>query len=226
MKQYNGEKAIISLTSWKGRIKSVSKTIFSLLQNCPGFHIVIVLSEDEFPRKENELPDDLMTIINSDLIELIWVKQNYKCFKKILFTMQKYPDVPIITADDGLIYIQNYAEKLYKNWLEDKTSIIVKEKWSNYGFSWGVGGQGIIFPPGCFNKFTKFTDFILRTNHDDGLYGALAKKFNIKVKQAHVIKKQERVYYELIEGIRTGMGTHYPKMYNDKDIPKIYEEIK
>jgi hypothetical protein len=34
-KKYNGEKAIISLTSWKARINTVSKTLFSLLQQCP-----------------------------------------------------------------------------------------------------------------------------------------------------------------------------------------------
>ena len=51
-KKYNGEKAIISLTSWKARIGTVAKTIFSLVKQCPGFHIVLVLSEEEFPQKE------------------------------------------------------------------------------------------------------------------------------------------------------------------------------
>ena len=57
MKQYNGEKAIISLTSWKARINTVGLTLFSLYKRCPGFHIVLVLSEEEFPKKEAELPD-------------------------------------------------------------------------------------------------------------------------------------------------------------------------
>lgn len=62
MKQYNGEKAIISLTSWKKRINTVSQTIFSLVKQCPGFHIVLVLSEEEFPEKEKELPEELQLI--------------------------------------------------------------------------------------------------------------------------------------------------------------------
>ena len=62
MKQYQGEKAIISLTSWKARIKTVGLTIYSLLTQCPGFHIVLVLSEEEFPKKERELPRDLVLI--------------------------------------------------------------------------------------------------------------------------------------------------------------------
>jgi hypothetical protein len=45
-KKYNGEKAIISLTSWRARINTVAKTIYSLIKQCPGFHIVLVLSEE------------------------------------------------------------------------------------------------------------------------------------------------------------------------------------
>ena len=41
-KKYNGEKAIISLTSWRARINTVDKTIYSLIKQCPGFHIVLV----------------------------------------------------------------------------------------------------------------------------------------------------------------------------------------
>lgn len=51
-KVYASEKAIISLTSWKKRIGTVSKTLYSLIKQCPGFHIVLVLSEEEFPRME------------------------------------------------------------------------------------------------------------------------------------------------------------------------------
>ena len=62
MKLYNGEKAIISLTSWKARINTVGLTIFSLIKRCPGFHIVLVLSTNEFPAKEAELPDTVRVL--------------------------------------------------------------------------------------------------------------------------------------------------------------------
>jgi hypothetical protein len=51
-KEYSGEKAIISMTSWKRRISTCAKTIYSLLKHCPGFHIVLGLSKDEFPQKQ------------------------------------------------------------------------------------------------------------------------------------------------------------------------------
>ena len=78
MKKYNNEKAIISLTSWKARINTVSKTIFSLLKQCPGFHIVLVLSEEEFTNKEKDLPEELLYMENEGFLEFLWVKENEK----------------------------------------------------------------------------------------------------------------------------------------------------
>ena len=78
MKQYNNEKAIISLTSWKKRINSVSRIIFNLSRQCPGFHIVLVLSEAEFPKKEAELPEDLRLLLDANVFELLWVYKNYR----------------------------------------------------------------------------------------------------------------------------------------------------
>ena len=115
-KKYANEKAIISLTSWKARINTVSKTLYSLLKQCPGFHIVLVLSEEEFPKMMDELPDNLKLFVDNELIEVLWVYKNYKSFKKVLFTMDKYRTVPVISADDDCIYTCNYAQMLYDAW--------------------------------------------------------------------------------------------------------------
>ena len=92
--------AVISLTSWKKRINTVSYTIYSLLKKCPGFDIVLTLSEDEFPQKEKELPDDLLLLVKEGFVEILWVEGNYKSLKKVLYTMEKYSDKAIISADD------------------------------------------------------------------------------------------------------------------------------
>lgn len=127
-KKYNGEKAIISLTSWKARINTVSKTLFSLLKQCPDFHIVLVLSEEEFPKMCEELPENLMLFVENEMIELLWVYRNYKSFKKVLFTMDKYRDVPVISADDDCIYTCNYAQELYDRSLQINEKIISYSK--------------------------------------------------------------------------------------------------
>jgi len=180
MKQYNGEKAIISLTSWKARINTVCKTLFSLIDQCPGFHIVLVLSEEEFPKKEDELPENLKIFIDNDLIEVLWVYKNYKSFKKVLFTMDKYRNVPVISADDGCIYVRNYAEELYQNWLSHPNEIISEAKFTHKRMLMGGSGCGILFPPRIFIDFDlDLLDFIIDyTLNDDLFYSCLAKKFN------------------------------------------------
>ena len=178
-KKYNGEKAIISLTSWKARINTVSKTLFSLIQQCPGFHIVLVLSEEEFPKMCEELPENLMLFVENEMIELMFVYKNYKSLKKWLFTQDKYRDVPIISADDDRTYIINYAEELYQKWLENKDSLITiypikLEK--------RTAGPSTLYYPKCFGDFT--IKDIIKEKHldvyeyaDDGYYEMLRGKY-------------------------------------------------
>ena len=183
-KKYNGEKAIISLTSWRARINTVDKTIYSLIKQCPGFHIVLVLSEEEFPKREEELPERLMLFVENELIELLWVYKNYKSFKKVLFTMDKYRDVPVISADDDCIYTCNYAEMLYNAWNKNKNCRISFEKVKrNFGQQL-LCGYGTINPPNCFSflKLKILKSLIDRNlTEDDMFYAISSDRHNIKM---------------------------------------------
>lgn len=180
MKQYNGEKAIISLTSWKKRINTVSKTLFSLFKQCKDFHVVLVLSEDEFPKKEQELPEILQTFLENNLFELLWVKPNLKAFKKILFTMDKYRNVPIISADDDCMYKYNYAEELYQHWLKNKNNVVSyrNDNYSGIGCTWGCA---TLYPPYYFkDKGLKYlSSKIVEVGLDDNYYVILRKRMGI-----------------------------------------------
>lgn len=123
-KKYNNEKAIISLTSWKARINTVGKTIFNLYKMCPGFHIVLCLSEEEFPKKEMELTKDLMIMVTSNIFEILWCKENLRPHLKYYYTMLKYKSVPIITVDDDGLYNKQSINTLYNEYLQNKNSII------------------------------------------------------------------------------------------------------
>lgn len=187
-KKYNNEKAIISLTSWKARINTVSKTLFSLLKQCPGFHIVLVLSEEEFPKMMDELPENLKLFVDNELIEVLWVYNNYKSFKKVLFTMDKYRDVPVISADDDCIYTCNYAQILYDEWEKDKTNCITNDCPKNKTLIW-LRGPNTLYPPHIkfnasklckiyFNNRFAFTD-------EDMLFGIFYKITKTKVIDLH-----------------------------------------
>lgn len=179
MKQYNGEKAIISLTSWKARINTVCKTLFSLIDQCPGFHIVLVLSEEEFPKKEDELPENLKIFIDNDLIEVLWVYKNYKAFKKWIFTAEKYPEVPIITADDDCIYTCNYAQKLYNRWISQKRKRI-SIRWAYYGAhpEHPSGASHLFFGINDSTIVTNLPEKVIEKSDDDGFFGKLLKSVN------------------------------------------------
>lgn len=178
-KKYNSERAIISLTSWKARINTVSKTLFSLIQQCPGFHIVLVLSEEEFPKMMDELPENLKLFVDNELIEILWVFRNYKSFKKWIFTADKYTNVPIITADDGCIYVRNYAEELYNYSIKYKNCIISYNKFENEHILFGGSGSGICFTPNMSYLYKNMPEKIIETYHDDFYYGYVAKRNKI-----------------------------------------------
>lgn len=195
MKQYNGEKAIISLTSWKARINTVSKTIYSLIQQCPGFHIVLCLSEEEFPQKEAELPENLMLFVDNNLIEILWVYKNYKSFKKVLFTMDKYRDVPVISADDDCIYTCNYAQELYDKWTENKDCIVSYKNGirDNIKLTWGCA---TLYPNYYLSNYglEYLTNEILKIGLDDNYIFILRQKLNL-IKTSIIVKKIEDILY-------------------------------
>ncbi len=146
---YNGQKAIISLTSWAGRIGDTAPVaLHNIITMCPDFHIVLVLSEDEFPNKEAGLPPMIQQLAETR-IEILWVKKNYKTLKKVLFTMAKYRDVPIISADDDRVYRCNFAQILYDEWKASGNKIVTMDvadfRNGNYTAGWGT-----LYAPNCF----------------------------------------------------------------------------
>lgn len=176
-------KAIISLTSWSARIKTVGLTIFNLLSTCPGFHVVLCLSTEEFPGKESDLPHDLVSMSNAGLLELLWVHKNYKSFKKVLPAMAKYHDLPIISADDDCLYRYNYADELYQLWKRNPSFFVTYYTTQMLG-KHITGGYATLFPPHVFENYTNILarediiNDIIACHEDDCLYACLREKVN------------------------------------------------
>jgi hypothetical protein len=177
---------IVSLTSWKKRINTVGKTIESILDHCNPYKIVITLAVEEFPKLVNDLPPEIIKYARSGVLEVQWVRRNVKSFKKVLFTLNRYKNFPVVSADDDCIYTEDYVKILYDKWVTDKKSIwTYKRDVATKKFYFGHG-PACIYPPDCFRSYglLMLTDQIVSTNHDDIYYGVLAKMMGISVKQA------------------------------------------
>ena len=81
----DGERIIVSMTSYPGRITNVRKAIYYLLtkQTVKPDEIHLWLAEPEFPNREKDLPEDLNNIIEvCDNVFLHWLPKNTYCHKR------------------------------------------------------------------------------------------------------------------------------------------------
>lgn len=177
-KPYQSEPAVISLTSWKARISTVGLTLYSIFKNCPGFHVCLVLSEEEFPKKEAELPKDLILMCKIGLLEILWIIPNIKAMKKVLPTMTVYRDIPIISADDDCIYVCNYAKELYQKWCLNKGYPVNYRK-SSYAYC--TCGPATIYPPNLYSSLiTEYISNDTDNQRDDGFFTKVFSKYKIQ----------------------------------------------
>lgn len=162
---------VVSLTSHPARIKTVHLTVASLLQQTlKPDALVLWLADSQFPKKEAELPPELLALREFGL-EIRWTK-DVKSYKKLIPALKAFPRDIIVTADDDLIYVRPWLELLYRAHLEDPRCIpahrITKIRFDgNDGISTVVGGYdyypsdsclnkltgcgGVLYPPGCFH---------------------------------------------------------------------------
>lgn len=123
------------MTSWPKRIHCVAKAYGSILMTSIDkslYHCVLVLSEEEFPHKEKDLPSDLLLFIEHKLIELIWIKENTKSHKKLMPTLAKYPNNPILVIDDDVIRSEEWLKAFIADHEKYPNDIIVGAFWKKF----------------------------------------------------------------------------------------------
>ena len=217
-------KAVIALTSWRKRINTVGLTIYNLFETCgPDYHIVLTLSEEEFPRKERELPRDLVLMNKTGVFEILYVRKNYKAFKKFLFAMQRYQTVPIISADDDCIYRFNYANELYNAWRICKSRRACY--WCsniNKGF-FNTSGYATIHPPYYYkDAYMLLTDDIIKLGEDDLFYAAVCKLYNhtsctclnLNLNDVAIIHDEECPLHDTYRKSTLSSNDRFTTMYN------------
>lgn len=204
-------KSVISLTSWKARINTVGLTLFSLIKRCPGFHIVLVLAESEFPKKEKELPDTVMAFVDQGYVELLWVEQNYKAYKKFMFTSLKYKGIPIISADDDCIYTCNYAEILYRKWVETGARVIRFTKRHNRQITQGPCTLYCLPPTLIQNFLNSLSPKQIQASRDDAVFSEFLVKNGINIIGARDEKQFPFIFHD--DNSPLTKGQRYRKCY-------------
>lgn len=221
--QINFDYFIIALTSWKKRINTTYYAIKSVLKYNKKYNykFILTLSTEEFPNKEKDLPNKLLLIKE---LEILWIDKNYKSYKKFLYAMNKYPDIPIITMDDGCIYCMNHIDILVNSFLGNQNCIYSWTHWLCNDIEFGSSGYGMIFPPNCFKDFgidilENCNTKLIEENNDDAFIGYLASILKLKtIFLLSIGEKNNKIFRNLNSGKIYALSTNLA--YNSDDISK------
>ena len=213
MKQYNGEKYIVSFTSFGKRVPMIGKMIYAMTkQSYKNFHLVLTLYKDDV----KNIDDTILLFLDNDLLELIVADKDLGPHLKYYYAMQKYYDKPIITVDDDRYYgkdtirclVEKFESLNYKSIVSNCAIKIQKRhnrilpytQWIPFRlkpneksiFGMAEGFAGVLYPPKCFSNLAsdKFVKGILDCKYDDDLFlKVIGIKQNIPVTQTDMYEK-------------------------------------
>jgi len=216
---------IVSMTSWKKRITNVKYVVSSILQGTyKPDKIILNLSTDEF--QDKHIPIDLKLLEKYTIFEINWVKENTKAFKKIIPTMELYPDSIIISIDDDIIYPRLFIETILDSYKKQNTDIITLYRNKNkYEFD-SVVGCGTLYTTSKLVPFISnhLNKEIINTNEDDTYYAWCAKHLNLSIGWLYNNMKESKLrFFNEIEP----MGGRLYKGYTGYNIcKKHFDNIK
>ena len=196
---------IVSLTSYPDRMYDIHYCIYSLLiQSLKPNKIILWLAEEQFPNKDKDLPKKLFEFTKYGLT--IKYTKDLRSYKKLIPSLKEYPNSIVVTADDDIFYPQNWLEKLYNSWKDNKACVIChrahrigleNEKVLPYGtwkkcitenkssfYNFFTGAGGVLYPPNCFYKDIDNEELFMKLapNADDIWFWAMAVLNDKKIK--------------------------------------------
>ncbi|WP_405304189.1 glycosyltransferase family 2 protein [Methanobrevibacter sp.] len=159
---------IVSLTSFPQRMYELHYTLYSLLnQDLKPDKVILWLAEDQFPNGEDDIPENVLNLKKNGL-SIEWC-DNISSYKKLIPSLEEYPDDIIVTADDDLFYPTNWLKTLYDEHIKYPDLIIAHRirkihfndyLMSEYGewdlsfdeeppsfLNFSTNGAGTLFPP-------------------------------------------------------------------------------
>lgn len=231
-------KIIVSLTTYPKRIPTIYKVIACLFrQTYKPDKIILWLSEEQFPNKENDIPWELQEYVDKGL-EIRFCEDDLRSHKKYLYAMKEFPEDIVITVDDDLLYPNNMVEMLVKSYrsyphavsamrthlmcIERNGEISLYSEWVKEYPNivntpcmqlLATSGAGTLFPPHSLDEQVFNTEAIkkLAYNADD-----LWLKIMQVIKGTPVVLVQKRQELHYIEG--TQDQTLWKTNINENDI--------
>lgn len=183
---------ILSLTSIPSRLHVVHLTIRSLLSQQPApQHIVLWLHHS----LSNKLPRKLSGL-QSERFSIRYGEQSCS-HRKLVYALAAFPEHPIVTVDDDLMYRQGFLAALYRDHVAHPGTILGSEcrvityrsgellpyrqwPWESAGQTnpgtLPIGFGGTLYPPGCLHPDTTNSDLYLKLapKADDLWFKAMA----------------------------------------------------
>ena len=209
MKQYNGEKYIVSFTSFGQRFDDACKMICALQkQTYKDWHLVMTIYEGDM----KDITPNLQMLIDNNLLEVIVAPENLCPHLKYFYAMKKYWDKPIIILDDDRLYeydvikvlVEKYESLNYKSiisncapqMIQRNGKVIDRRHWcvpqtrlkpnQKSFIAMAEGFAGVLYPPNCFENLDNEIPNIKKCLYDDDLYlKIMAIKNKIPVTQTN-----------------------------------------
>jgi hypothetical protein len=119
---------VVSVTSFPDRISRVALTLESIhRQTVTPERVVLVLASSQFANRR--LPLSLRVQLARPNVELLWVSEDTRSYKKLVPVRLRYPEATIVTIDDDVIYHRHFLAELVAASERNPASIIGHRGW-------------------------------------------------------------------------------------------------
>ena len=141
----NGERVIVSMTSYPARIHNVAKSVFLLMtkQTIKPDEIHLWLSVEEFPNKEMSLPQELQRLITAEVVNIHWLPKNTYVHKRHEYFKNAKDTDLVFLIDDDVRYSDNLIENVLKTHKKFPNCIVCYNRYPKHEYR----GRRIIYGP-------------------------------------------------------------------------------
>lgn len=216
-----GQQLVISLTTYGKRLYDVYLTIESIMQQTLKPNKIVLWLADNLDREE--LPIVLKMQMSRGL-EVRYCK-DLKSYKKLIPSLQSFPDDIIVTIDDDIFYTYDMLENLFRSYLKQPDQIhsnrvhrmlldkdgklkpyndwIYESKQTDLSmFNFPTGGAGTLYPPHTLSEevLNEAAFMELAPTADDVWFKAMAMMNGVKCQK---------------------VKTHDPYLYFNEDVQDV-----